>query len=188
MLRLLVALILIPTVALAETWRVDLDQTEIKTEVTYLGRIKLGVEFTRFAAALRFEEANVEATRAEIAVATASAETGLGWIDNLITSDGYLDAAGHPDIRFRLNRLEQTSRSTAVLSGEIDLLGVTQPLTLDATVFKYGPRDDDPTVKEAGFTVRGEIDRRDFGNVTGYPDVGARLPLSIRLVLTTAGE
>jgi len=183
---LLVLLLLLPALAAAETWRIDEAETRIRTEVTYLGRFKLGVEFTRFASAIRFDPRDVEATRAEIAVATASARTGLGFVDRLIRSPDYLDARAHPEIRFRLDRLEQTSRSTATLTGTITLLGVTRPLALEATVFKYGPSDADPDVTEAGFDVAGRIDRRAFGNDTGYPDVSAVLPLDIRLVLTTA--
>ena len=183
MLRLALILALWPALVAAETWRVDLDQTEIRTEVTYLGRAKLGVEFTRFAAAVAFDDAKVGATQAEIAVATSSARTGLGWIDALIRSEDYLNSAQHPEIRFRLDRLQQTSPSTARLTGAGTLLGVTQPLVLDATVFKFG--DAAGGHREAGFNITGTLDRRQFGNQTGFPQVSADLPLNIRLVLTT---
>ncbi len=179
-------LALIGQSAVAQTWRIDQSQTRIFADVLYLGEATLGVEFKRFNSAIRFDEYDLDQTRAEIAVAASSVHTGYPWIDALVRSKDFLDARQHPGIRFRLTRLEKTSQSTADIDGNVTLLGVTRPISFKADVFRYGYRADAPKVKEAGFNLRGEIDRRDFGNATGYPQIAAKLPLRIRLVLTTA--
>ncbi|MEO0912637.1 MAG: YceI family protein, partial [Pseudomonadota bacterium] len=163
-------------------------RTEISTKVLYLGRATLDVRFPRFNSALRFDPDNLGTTRAEIAVATGAVQTDFGFITPMIRSSDFLDTRTHPELRFRLTKLTKTSQSTADIQGNITMLGVTRPLALKATVFKYGPSDRDPNVTEAGFTLRGSLDRRDFGNNTGYPEIAAELPLEIQLFLTTAPE
>ncbi len=187
---LTIALILslVASITAAETWRIDTDRTKISTKVLYLGRANLDVRFPRFNAALKFDPENVNATRAEMSVAAWAVETNYGFITPLIRSSDFLDTKAFPELRFRLTKLTKTSQSTADISGNITMLGVTRPLSLKADVFKYGPSDANPNITEAGFKLRGQLDRRDFGNTTGFPEIAAELPLEITLYLTTAPE
>ncbi|QHQ37107.1 YceI family protein [Algicella marina] len=173
------------TSAHAETWRIDTERTKISTSVEYLGRAKVDVRFPRFNAALRFDPQNLDATRAELAIATGAVQTSVPVATPLVRSADFLDTSRHPEMRFRLTRLVKTSPSTADISGNITMLGVTRPVKLKADVTAYGPSASNPDVTEAAFRLTGRIDRRDFGNNTGFPQVAAELPLDIRLVMTT---
>ncbi|MEM9270691.1 MAG: hypothetical protein AAGA78_17360, partial [Pseudomonadota bacterium] len=57
----------------------------------------------------------------------------------------------------------------------------TRPITFAADVFRYSRARDGRF--EAGFDLEGSLDRREFGNSTGHPEIAAELPIRIRLFL-----
>lgn len=178
---LVLALSFLPQGAAALPWALS-PETAVSTVVTWRGS-SVVVRFPALSGAVDFDEKRPEAARAAIDVSARAATTGVPAIDALVRSEGYLDARSFPTISFRLDRLTRTSKSTAEILGQITLRGVTAPLALHATVFRYGPADGDPERFQAGFDLTGEIDRTAFGSKAGLPDVAARLPLRIHLLM-----
>ena len=177
---LLVVSMLMPGPLLADPWELVPDETSVVVEVGYLGSSTLKVNFNTISGVIDFDERNPQATDAEITVKAEDLETGLGFLNTLVRSADYLNVKAHDTITFRLSELVQTSKSTADISGDITLLGVTRPITFKAKVFRYGEGKDG---FEAGFDLSGQVDRRDFGNETGFPQVAAELPIAIRLLM-----
>ncbi len=182
-LRLALALLLVPALAAAATWRLD-PQTRVAVDVGWQGAT-VEVRFTRLSGTIEFDADRPETARARIAVSARDVDTGLGVIDTLVESPGYLDAARYPTIVFELDRLEKTSASTAQIFGRITLREVTRPMVFAARVFRYGPDPANPARFEAGFDLEGEIDRTAFGSTGGLPEVPAALQVRIRLVMTS---
>ncbi len=167
--------------AVAAPWYLS-PETSIQVDVKYVDSL-VKIRFPTLSGAIEFDERHPERAAAKIKVATADLETGLGLINNLAESRQFLDASGHPTIDFTLDRLEQTSKSTADIHGSITLVGVTRPITFKATVFRYGPSQDDPSLIEAGFNLEGAVDRTDFGITAGQPDIANTLPIHIHLLM-----
>lgn len=182
-LRLALLLWLMPSLALAAEWRLD-PATRVAVDVAWQGAT-VELRFPRLSGSIEFDERRPEAARARIVVSAAEVQTGLAPVDALVRSRDYLDTARHPEITFELDRLEQTSRSTATIIGRITLRGITRPVRFEATVFRYGPAADDPARFEAGFDLTGAIDRTEFGSAGGLPDVAAVVPVRIRLVMVS---
>lgn len=185
MLRLLLALALLslPGTLAAATWRLA-PETTVAVDVTWQGS-RVEVRFPALSGEIVFDERRPETAAARITVLAASAETGLAPVNALARSEGYLAADRFPTITFVLDRLVQTSRSTADIFGRITFRGVTRPIAFRATVFRYGPAAEDPARFEAGFTLEGEIDRTAFGSTGGLPQVAAVLPIRIRLLMVS---
>ncbi len=178
---LLAFLLLAAAPATARTWSLDAS-TSVAVDVTWRGSV-VEVRFPRLSGQIEFDETRPETARARIVAAANSATTGVGPVDALVRSPDYLGAAAFPEIVFDLERLEQTSKSTADVFGRITFRGVTLPLSLKAEVFRYGPSSSDPERFEAGFDLTGSIDRTLFGSTGGAPEVAAVLPLRIRLLM-----
>jgi polyisoprenoid-binding protein YceI len=184
MIRLLCLLLLLaPAVASAAPWQLD-PETAISADVDWRGKTVV-VRFPRLSGEIDFDADHPERARAAITVSSRDATTGVAVVDNLVRGRDYLDADDYPAITFRLDRLTQTSKSTADVEGRITLRGVTRPLSLNAQVIAYGPAKDDPSRFEAGFNLTGQIDRTAFGSTGGLPYVGAVLPIRIRLLLSS---
>jgi polyisoprenoid-binding protein YceI len=179
--RCLILALVLPAAAFAAEWRID-PGTRVVVDVGWRGTT-VTVQFPDIDGEVTFDEQRPELARAEIRVETARASTGLAPVDRLVRSEGYLDAAHHPAIIFHLDSLVPTSRSTARINGRITLRGQTRPAEFSVQVFRYGPAPEDPARFEAGFDVRGEIDRTEFGSTAGLPDVPAILPVRVRLLL-----
>jgi polyisoprenoid-binding protein YceI len=179
--RLLLLLVLAPAPALAAPWQLQPD-TSVTVDVGWEGRT-VQVRFPTLSGQIDFDKDHPERARATITVASADATTGVAVVDNLVRSRDYLGAAQYPQITFRLDRLTQTSKSTAEVEGRVTLRGVTRPLGFRAEVFRYGPAPDDPASFEAGFNLSGQIDRTAFGSTGGLPEVAAVLPVHIRLLM-----
>ena len=183
-LRLAVLLIwLFPGAGWAVPWVLD-PGTRVAVDVSWAGGL-VEVQFPRLAGTIDFDERQPQNARARITVSARDATTGIPVADALMRSEGYLATERYPEIVFELDRLEQTSRSTADIFGRMTLRGVTRPVTFKATVVRYGPAADDPARFEAGFDLVGSVDRRDFGSTGGIPDVAAELPVRIRLLMTS---
>ncbi len=182
---LLVVLLLTPGIAQAKPWFIDSTETRIQVEVGYLGNSSLKIDFPSFAGRIDFDDRHPQNTDALIKVGTRDLQTGIGFMNTLVRSKDYLNTRQYPDITFRLDRLVQTSKSTADIFGQITLLGVTRPVTFKASVFRYGPSERKQGMSEAGFNLTTEIDRTEFGSTAGAPEVATKLPVRIRLLLTS---
>ncbi|MFT4149327.1 MAG: YceI family protein [Paracoccaceae bacterium] len=167
--------------ALARPWVMDPAST-ITVDADWQGTT-VPVRFPSFAGTIDFDETKVEATRAAIAVATTDATTGLAPVDALVRSADYLGTANWPRISFRLDKLTQTSKSTADILGQITLRGVTRPITFHARLFRLQPSQEAPQRMEAGFDLTGQIDRTQFGSTGGVPEVAGMLPIRIHLLM-----
>jgi polyisoprenoid-binding protein YceI len=182
LLRLIAALmIVLPAAASGASWRLD-PSTSVAVDILWHGATVV-VRFPRLSGTVEFDLDNPQDARAEISVSARAATTGIAVVDVLVRSADYLGAEKFPVITFQLDRLRQTSRSTADITGRITLRGVTRPMIFKAEVFRYGPSEGDPDVFEAGFNLTGSIDRRKFGSTGGLPDVPAVLPVRIHLLM-----
>jgi polyisoprenoid-binding protein YceI len=175
-----------PAQAMAARWTIDGDTSEITFKVGYLDGGEINIAFRRYSAAIDFDPNRPEGTKAVITLFSDSVDTRLPPVDALIRSAGYLNAEAFPTITFDLSDLTQTSKSTAILHGVVTLLGVTRPIALDARVYEFDPFAADPANRVAAFEITGELDRADFGNKTGAPQIGTLLPIRILLEMHPA--
>ncbi len=181
--RLVLILALLPAAAAAAPWQLA-PATTVAVDVAWQGRT-VPVRFPTLAGQIDFDRDHPERAKARISVATTDATTGVGVVDQLLRSRDYLDSAQYPAISFSLDKLTQTSKSTADIAGRITLRGVTKPVAFKAQVTRYGPSKDDPDRFEAGFNLTGSIDRTAFGSTGGLPEVAAVLPVRISLLMTS---
>jgi polyisoprenoid-binding protein YceI len=180
---LILILALLPLPAFAAAWNLD-PGTTVTADVGWEGRI-VQVRFPSLSGDIDFDEGHPDRARATISVAARAATTGVAVVDALLRSRDYLGVEQYPTITFQLDKLSQTSKTTADVRGRITLRGVTRPVSFKAQVFAYGPAKDDPERFEAGFNLSGQIDRTDFGSNGGLPEVSAVLPVRIRLLMTS---
>lgn len=181
--RLALLLCVLPALAQARDWTIG-PETTVQVEAGWNGSI-VNVRFPTLRGRILFDEKNIAATQATIEVATGDATTGVGLVDRLVRSEDYLGADRYPTITFHLDRLVQTSRSTADVTGRITLRDVTRPAAFKALVIRYGPDPAAPAVFDAGFDITGQIDRVAFGSTGGLPEVSAVLPVHIRLMMSS---
>ena len=117
--------------------------------------------FDAFSATLDFDPANPAAARLDVTIDPASVSTGDALFDDQVARVVF-DAADHPEIRFVSTAVEQTEGTSATVTGDLTLKGVTLPLTL-AVTYNGGAYDPLRGADVIGFSATGRVDRSLWG-------------------------
>jgi len=90
----------------------------------------------------------------------ASITTGNEQRDEHLRSEDFFDVDKHSDIVFKATNYSK-SGDDITLEGDLTIRGVTKPITLDVELTGIGK---DPWgAMKAGFSVKGKLNRKDFG-------------------------
>jgi polyisoprenoid-binding protein YceI len=105
--------------------------------------------------------------------------TGVPALDEHLRSEDFFEVAKFPTASFRSTKVEQgAGKDRLKVTGELNLHGITRPVTLDVTVLKIGanPRTQLPTV---GFEATTTLKRSDFGLGAFVPQVSDEIRLQL---------
>ena len=168
----------------AGVYTLDKGHGSLLFRVSHLGMSNYTARFTDWDARLKLDPANPAASSVEATVDVRSLETHypepekLNFNAQLISPD-WLDAARHPEMRFRSTRVELTGPDTARMTGDLTLRGVTRPVTLEAKFNGgYAGNSLDPAGSRLGFSARGTLKRSEFGLSLGVPAPGSDFGVS----------
>lgn len=173
--------------AMGEPYVVDKSHAVITFRVDHLGFSAVHGMFREFEAQIDFDPNAVEQTRLRFVIDPASIDTFWDRRDADLRGPNFFDVENHPEIVFESDRVTPTTAETADVTGTLTIRGVSREVTLNARLNRLAPSPFDPSTTIAGFTVTGEIDRRDFGMTYAAPEIGAIIPIRIDLEISPAG-
>lgn len=162
-------------------------------KVNHLGFSNYMPRFKRFDAQLRFDPANLAASRLTATVDVKSLETDFPDVAKLdfnaeLTGKDWLDAALYPTMKFVSKRIEQTGAKAMRVHGDLTMHGVTKPVILQATYNGgYAGHPMDPHAR-IGFSAHGTLKRSDFGVSYGIPAPGTTLGVGDEVTLMIEAE
>ena len=145
----------------------DPNHTRLLMRINHLGLSDYTARFNGVKIALELNAEDINKSRVTATIDPRSVDTGyVGDTDfnGEISDDAkILNASKFPEIRFVSSSVEAKSDSRLLVSGELTLLGVTRPVTLDAKFM--GSTREHPFVKvpALGFSATASLDRTDFG-------------------------
>jgi polyisoprenoid-binding protein YceI len=134
-------------------WSVDPDRSEVAFAIGHFRVATVHGRFTRFCGAVEHDEDGIAVYGVVI---SASVDTGNQLRDDRVRGTGFLDAAAHPEIRFASRSAEPAAGGALRITGDLTIMGITRPVTLEATV-----RPDRGS--RVRITARGSLRRSDFG-------------------------
>jgi polyisoprenoid-binding protein YceI len=146
------------------TWELDPAHSSVEFSVKHMMMTTVRGRLKEISATLTADEEHPEGCCVEVAMKTASIDTGMPDRDAHLRSPDFFDADQFPEITFKSKRLEgkfakESDRFRMV--GDLTIRDTTMEVTLDC---EFAGRGQDPWGKErAGFSARGEIDRREWG-------------------------
>ncbi|WP_296055403.1 YceI family protein [uncultured Amphritea sp.] len=161
-------------------YEIDMSHTNVLFNVNHLGLSNMLGRFDELKGSLVFDKENIENSKVEITIATASVNTFHAKRDEHLSSPDFFNAAEFPEMTFSSTAITRTGDNTATLTGDLTLMGVTKPVNLDLTINKVGEH---PFNKKqvAGFTASGTIKRSDYGMKYGAPMIGDDIALRLEL-------
>ncbi len=152
-----------PTIGTA-IWKLDPSHSSVEFSVKHMMMTTVRGRFKEISASLTGDEQHPDGCCVEVDINTASVDTGAPDRDKHLCSADFFDAGQFPQITFRSARVDGSAASegdTFKLIGDLKIRDSSDQITLDCT---FEGRGKDPWGQErVGFTVKGELDRRDWG-------------------------
>jgi polyisoprenoid-binding protein YceI len=159
-LAILLALAL-PVVATAADYTMQPASSTLGFSTTFQGESFNG-KFGQWTAAISYDAANLAASKFDVEVDLASANTGDSDRDSALPGTDFFDVAKFPRAHFATTGFRQVG-GKVIADGTLTLHGISRPVSLDVT-FK-------PQASGATLDVAGTVKRLDFGIGTGdYAD------------------
>lgn len=167
--------------------RYELDETHAYLSFSYshLGLSNPQLQFTDFDAELALDGHNMQESEVKITIDAASIDSGVAELDDELKSDEFFDVANHPTIEFTSTGYEELTEDTGTLNGELTVMGITKPVTLDVTI-NSAAMNRMVRKEMIGFSATGVVHRSDFG-LTAYDQyVGDELLLNVQVEFVRA--
>lgn len=192
--RLLLAVALLPGLALAQatTWTIDPSHTHSSFTVRHLVISNVRGEFGKTAGTLKLDEKDPTKSSIEATIDATTINTREKQRDEHLRSSDFFDVAKHPTLTFKSTKVEKKGEGKLAVTGDLTIRGVTRPVVLDVV----GPT---PEIKDPygnarrAFAASAEIDRKDFGltwskTVEAGPVVGDKVKIEIEAEFVKQAE
>jgi polyisoprenoid-binding protein YceI len=164
----------VPAVA-AANWRIDPARTHIAFAIDAVGYPRTHGQFRQFAGRISVDFEHPDKSSVSFHVQSQSVDVGSASFDDYLRSDAFLNSARFPSIDFVSSSVAKVDDHTVRVNGELTLLGVTRPLTVDVAVQREGGSGSG----RLAFLAKTNIDRLEFGMNSGFPLVSRDVELVI---------
>ena len=174
------ALLSAPALAEAETYVLDPGHSQIVFSYNHLGFSTSTGMFSGFEGEIAFDQQNPAASSVTVAFPVRTMLTG--WqarFDHLMGPD-FFDAAEDETVSFASTAIEVTGETTARITGDLTLNGVTKPVVLEAVLNQAGehPMEQKPW---AGFSATTTLLRSDYNLGAFAPFIGDEVAVAISI-------
>ena len=112
-----------------ESYKFDEARSNIGFEVHHLLGTAKG-QFHRFSGTIDLDRDHPEHSSVSARIDVASIDTGIKKRDDHLRSSDFFDAAKFPNITFKSRSVKRTGESSADVSGDLTMHGVSRPITL----------------------------------------------------------
>lgn len=163
----------------AGAYTLDKAHASLIVRLDHIGYSHFTARFETWDATLNLDPASPENSNISVTIDPRSINSDnppAGFVD--IMRNDFLKAGEFREITFRSTRVERTGPNTANITGDLTLLGVTHPITLEARFNGgYEGMNLDPHAR-VGFSAHGTFNRSAFGMAYGIPPEGTNLGVS----------
>jgi polyisoprenoid-binding protein YceI len=178
-LALATALALTAAPLYATTYTLEANYTQGVFRWNHLGFSSPAAQFSQGQGTLEFDPADPTKASVQVSIPLRTLNTGVPDLDDDFRSTDFFDTTKYPDATFTSTRVERGMEQNHLkVTGNLNLHGVTKPVTLDVTMVKIGtnPRSGLPTV---GFDAMTTLKRSEFGLGAYVPQVSDEIEMHI---------
>jgi polyisoprenoid-binding protein YceI len=159
---IMMVILLTPAAVSASTWNINPEHSSIQFQVSYMSLVKVKGSFDTFQGVVTLDEKDPDKSVVEVAIESASINTGVAKRDEHLRTDDFFDCPKYPAIRFVSKKVAPVGKQKFKVTGDLTMLGVTKEVVLQVD----GPT---PEMKDPwgnirrGASARTRINRQDFG-------------------------
>lgn len=161
----------------AQRFTPDPSHTSLVFSLNHLGLSEFTAGFDSIDGTLQLDPADPTNAALSISIDVASLDLPAppdGFREELLGAN-FFDAANHPTISFESESIEMTGDTTATVTGQLTLHGVTQPVEMAVTFNGNTEAGAFEPWTRIGFSASGELSRTAFGMGFGVPPEGSTL-------------
>ncbi|HNQ91473.1 MAG TPA: YceI family protein [Alphaproteobacteria bacterium] len=166
--------------AAPETYVFDPFHTNLYWHANHFGFSNPSGKFATVTGSVTLDEDNPAASKVDVTVNTASVVTGIDLFNEHLKSDKFFNSEKFPTATFASTKVDITGKDTAKIEGDLTLLGMTKPVTLDVKLNKIG-ENPISNLKTAGFSATATVKRSDFGITYALPGVSDNVEITIEI-------
>jgi polyisoprenoid-binding protein YceI len=173
------ALLIAGAPAQAETFVIDPHHTNVSWKVGHLGFSNVSGKFALGEGTINLDETTPANSSVKVTFKLADLSTGDAKFDTHLKSPDLFNAEKFTTATFESTKVEPTGDKSAKVTGNLTLLGVTKPVTLDVVLNNLGEH---PMAKKkaVGFSATSTIKRSEFGLNYALPNVPDEVALDIQ--------
>lgn len=177
-LALAAALATTPALAAPESYVLDASHSQIVFSYNHLGFSTTHGMFSGFEGQISFDAEAPATSSVQVAFPVKTMLTGSQARFDHFMSPDFFGAADDEMVTFASTAIEVTGDTTALITGDLTLNGVTKPVVLDATLNQQGthPMENKPWL---GFDATATVLRSDFGLGMFAPYISDEVQISI---------
>lgn len=149
------------------TFEVDSEHFSMSFEIMHIGYAPVIGMFREVEGQFVYDDATGELQSGTLVFQSDSIFTNHKKRDEHLRSDDFLHSRKYPEIRFDLTDFEPSGENTGKVTGDLTMLGQTNPVTLDVTLnksAKYPIGHEDYTL---GISAETSLRRSDWGMTYG---------------------
>ena len=164
------------------SWQLDPGHTYIGFTGRHLMVATVRGEFEQFSGTVEFDEEDLTRSQADIRIEAASVTTRNAQRDEHFRSADFFDVERYPYITFKSKRVIMQDAQHGQLVGDLTIRNITRDVVLDA---EYSGVSQTPwNTYSAGFSLRGKVNRKDWGMKWNMVLAGGGLAASDEITLT----
>lgn len=143
------------------SWQLDTGHTYIGFTGRHLMVATVRGEFEHFSGTVQFDEQDITRSKADIQIEAASVNTRNVQRDEHFRSADFFDVEHYPYITFKSKRVIMQDAYKGKLIGDLTIRDVTREVVLDG---EYSGVSQTPwNTYSSGFSLRGKVNRKDWG-------------------------
>lgn len=158
----LAALFAAAPLAAADRYEFDKAHTSILFFVEHMGLSEMQGEFRAFDGELAIDPEDLTRSSVSVSIDAASIDMDVDKLNEHLKTKDFFDVANHSKLAFRSSKVEVRGENALAVTGDLTLLGVTRPVTLEVKLKRVASH---PFAKRPalGFHAEATIQRSDFG-------------------------
>ena len=137
---LLAATVVLSSQVVAETYDLDTKgaHASIQFRIQHLGYSWLKGRFNTFGGSFEYDEQDPDSASVQVEIDTASIDSNHARRDKHLRSKDFLNVSEYPKAYFESTSFNENSDGTAILTGDLTLHGVTNPVTINVEHIGHG--------------------------------------------------
>ena len=161
-LLIITLLVILPQIALAETWKIDPVHTAVEFKIRHLMVSWVKGVFTEVDGTVDIDSADLAKSTVKVRIGTASIDTNNQKRDDHLRSPDFFDAATFPAISFVSKKVLVANGQPTKIVGDLTIRDVTREVELEVADFSQTVTDPWGNTRR-GASASTQINRSDYG-------------------------